>query len=354
MQDTPVLTPVAQRRRYQVRRPVRRGTMVVLIAMLLVAFFITVIFSVDVAYMQLVNTQLRTATDAAAKAAVDTLSRTEDPALARQAAIDVAERNIVAGRPMLLDPADIEFGNSNVGLSGNVATFTPNQTPFNAARIQGRKTDTSLAGGARLFFGGLLGRPRYETSLSATASRRDRDICLVIDRSGSMAGTKIADLKSAIDVFLAALGETSQRESVGLASYSTTPSRDNDLTDDLALISSTMQNMTAAGFTNIGGGMDIGREILQDGRDLDFVEKTMIVMTDGQHNTGTDPVEAADRCRDAGIVVHAITFGAGADQQRAQQVASSTGGTFNHAPTGDALRQIYREIALTLETQLTD
>jgi uncharacterized protein YegL len=328
--------------------------MVVLIAVMLVAFFVTVIFSVDVAYMQLVNTQLRTATDAAAKAAVDTLTRTEDAATARQAAIDIAERNLVAGAPLQLSADDIEFGNAEVLSDGSSMNFTPNQFPLNAARIQGRKTEGSLSGSARLFFAGLLGRPRYETSLSATASRRDRDICLVVDRSGSMDGTKIEDLKSAVTVFLAALGETPQDEFVGLASYSTGATRDHDLTQDLGLIDNTMQDMLAAGFTNIGGGIDIGNSILSDGRDSNFVEKTIIVMTDGIHNTGTDPYAAAERCRNAGIVIHAITFGAGADQVRAQEVAELTGGTFHHAPTGDDLRDIYREIALTLETQLTE
>lgn len=52
--------------------------MLPLICLMLVAFMVTVIFSVDVAYMQLVKSELRTATDAAAKAAAEALSRTQD------------------------------------------------------------------------------------------------------------------------------------------------------------------------------------------------------------------------------------------------------------------------------------
>lgn len=46
----------------------RRGAAHALIASMLVVFGITVAFSIDYAYMQLVRTELRTATDAAAKA----------------------------------------------------------------------------------------------------------------------------------------------------------------------------------------------------------------------------------------------------------------------------------------------
>ena len=327
--------------------------MLVLIAFLLVAFFITVIFSVDVAYMHLVNTQLRTATDAAAKAATDTLSRTEDVGLARQAAKDVAALNFVAGQPLVLDDADIVFGASAAG-AGDSINFVAGGLPLSATRIQGLKTAGSSSGDVGLFFGGLIGTPRYETSLQAIASRRDRDICLVVDRSGSMGGQKIIDLKSAVTVFLATLNQTPQEEFVGLASYSTNATQDQGLTVDLTQVDSTMQGLSAAGTTNIGGGIDAGRAILNNGRNSSFVEKTMIVMTDGRHNTGTNPEDAADRALADGIVIHSITFGGGAQQQRMEDIALLTGGTFNHAPNGARLIEIYREIALTLATQLTE
>ena len=205
-----------------------------------------------------------------------------------------------------------------------------------------------------MFFGRVLGTATFQPQIVATASRRDRDICLVVDRSGSMFGQKIEDLKTAVSVFLQTLTQTPQDELVGLASYSTSPSLDRQLTTDLSLINQSMQQMQARGYTNIGGGIDVGRRILAGGRGTGFVEKTMVVMTDGIHNTGTDPYGAADRAAADGIVIHAITFGSNADQARMQEVASRTGGTYNHAPNGQALIDIYREIALTLLTQLTE
>jgi Mg-chelatase subunit ChlD len=327
--------------------------MLVLIAFMLVAYFVTVVFSVDVAYMHLVRTQLRSSTDAAAKASVDLLSRTERVEVARQAARTLAGINQVAGDPLLLSGSDLVFGSSRI-LSSGAVQFIPGATPLSAARLSGRRTQGSASGEVPLFFAGLLGVAAFEPQVVTTASRQDRDICLVVDRSGSMAGQKIIDLKAAVAVFLQTLQETPQEEWVGLASYATTPSLESELTQDMAVINLAMQRMPAHGFTNIGGGIDVGRGILQRGRGSGFVEKTMVLMTDGRHNTGIDPIQAAQRARQDGVVIHAITFGSGAEQARMRQVAAITGGTFNHAPNGQALIDIYREIALTLLTTLTE
>ena len=117
----------------------RRGAMLVLVALSMVAFLATVAFSVDIAYMQLVRTRLRTATDAAARASGEALSRLQNIDAARQAAKDIAEENLVAGDPLLLDDADIVFGHSSRTGTG-AWTFDPTGTPINSIQISGRAT----------------------------------------------------------------------------------------------------------------------------------------------------------------------------------------------------------------------
>ena len=63
----------------------RRGAIVVLVAAMIIIFLGSVALSVDVAYMQLSRTKLRSATDAAARAAGEGLSRAQDVNFARQA-----------------------------------------------------------------------------------------------------------------------------------------------------------------------------------------------------------------------------------------------------------------------------
>ena len=53
----------------------RRGAIVVLVALMMIVFLASVAFSVDVAYMQLTKIKLRSAADAAARAAGEGLSR---------------------------------------------------------------------------------------------------------------------------------------------------------------------------------------------------------------------------------------------------------------------------------------
>ncbi|MCA9147864.1 MAG: hypothetical protein KDA92_01130, partial [Planctomycetales bacterium] len=129
------------------RRPrERRGALLVLIAMLMAAFFITVIFSVDVAYMHLINAQLRAATDASAKAAVEVLARTEDVAAAREAAKNLAALNMVGGKPLTLEDGDIEFGSSDTSRADGKIGFVSGGSPLSAARITGRKLDGAASG----------------------------------------------------------------------------------------------------------------------------------------------------------------------------------------------------------------
>jgi uncharacterized protein YegL len=331
----------------------RRGVIVVLFGILLTAFLAAAAFSIDVAYMHLVNSELRAATDAAAKSAVSNLSRTHDVDQARQAAIETASANLVAGRPLVLQPTDIVFGKGQLQSDGTIA-FLPGQTPLCAAKVDVSLASSSPNAPVGLFFGNLLGTGIYETELFAVAAHLDRDIALVVDRSGSMDGTKMEELKTAVTVFLNTLGQTPYPESVGLASYNGTATLDEQLTTNLAQIQATMDSLVAGGSTNIGDGIKQGNDILTAGSSSKYVEKTMILMTDGLHNTGAPPLPQARAAAGQHIVIHTITFGSGADQALMQNVAQASGGNHYHAPTGQDLIEIYEEIALTLTTILTE
>src|ERR1700749_136004 len=91
-------------------RSTRRGAMLVLIAVCLPLCIIMAAFAIDVAWMQLVRTGLRTSTDAAARAGAKQLSLSQSIATARQTAKDSAKKNLVAGAPLLLSDGDIVFG----------------------------------------------------------------------------------------------------------------------------------------------------------------------------------------------------------------------------------------------------
>ncbi len=332
----------------------RRGAMIVLLAIMIIGFLVAVAFSVDIAHMHLSRTELRSATDAAAKAAAESLSRTLDVNQAIARGQQIALENSVAGDPLILDTGDFEFGRSEADASGRFV-FNTSGSPKNSVRVLGRRTQSSPSGPVNLFFGNVFGVNFFEPQLNATATYVERDVVLVVDRSGSMLDdNKFIDLRDAIDVFVQTLQSTPVEEQVGLASYSSTASIDSLLTTDIDQITAAMLRLRANGFTSISRGMNAGKQIMDASRSAEFVERTMIVLTDGIHNTGPNPIGVANALAADNVTIHTITFGSDADQARMTQIATIGSGRHFHAVDGDQLREIYREIALTLSTMITE
>lgn len=331
----------------------RRGAMLVLIAVLLTLFMVVLAFSVDIALIQLARTELRTATDAAANAAANALADTGDEDAAIAAGTRLALANPVLDRDLELVPTDFEFGRSTRQTSGKF-TFSPDGTPANTVRVSGERTRSSRSGSIPLLFSQALGVPEFETGTQATASFSQRDIALVVDRSGSMSGGRWQGLLGAVDTFVTTLQETAAEERVGLASYSTTATGDVAVTPDLTQIQTGIRRLRPRGWTAIGRGIAAGRGILNGSTRASFVERTLIVMTDGRHNTGEAPRFQAARAAAEGITVHTITFGSGADIGRMRTVADIGGGRHYHAADAAQLRAVYREIALALRTVMTE
>ncbi len=331
----------------------RQGAMLVLILIMLVGFMVAVAFSVDIAFMQLTRTELRSATDAASKAAAVELSTSLDRDSAIRRGQEIAAANLVNGEPLLVSASEFSFGNSRELVSGKF-DFNPGRTPSNSVQVDGRRVSGSLSGPVPLFFGGFFGVNVFEPQTTSTASYIERDIVLVVDRSGSMIGQKFNELVNAINIFVTTLDSTPVDEQVGLASYNNRASEDVELTGNLAEISNTMASLPVGGFTSISRGMQAGTNLMDRSRGRDFVERTLIVMTDGRHNRGPEPAGVARRLADDGVKIHTITFGADADQPRMIDVANIGDGRHFHAENGDQLADIYREIALTLSTILTN
>ncbi|KAA1259058.1 von Willebrand factor type A domain protein [Rubripirellula obstinata] len=326
--------------------------MLVLILIMLVGFMVAVAFSVDIAFMQLTRTELRSATDAASKAAAIELSTSLDRGAAIQRGQQIAAANRVNGEPLLVDASEFTFGRSTELVSGKF-DFNAGGSPSNSVQVDGRRVAGSLSGPVPLFFGGFFDVNVFEPQTSSTASYIERDIVLVVDRSGSMAGQKFNELVNAINIFIATLSSTPVDEQVGLSSYNDTASEDVELTGDLTEISEAMAALPVGGFTSISRGMQAGSNLMDRSRSPEFVERTLIVMTDGRHNRGPEPAAVATTLADDGVIIHTITFGTDADRPRMIDVANIGGGRHFHADNGDQLAEIYREIALTLSTMMT-
>lgn len=407
-------------RRARRQRSNRRGTVMVLLAVLLPVLAILAAFCVNAAQMQLTRTELMVATDAAARAGGRAFSEEQTTLAARQAAQATGLLNQVNGSPLQIRLDEIQFGEATQGDSGKydfaempLWQVDQNLVVANAVQVEGNRDEGSLGGVIPFVFPSLFSISSFEPKLESVAMQVDRDISLVVDRSGSMdwliwpegvdpfnwdvfdealdadilgynwwgqlvyaSGenrssferwawdnyyeyddpfvSKWTALQDAVDAFLAVLDDTPQSEQVGVASYSTTGSRDSWLDEDFDTSRNAIDGLSATGATAIGLGMREGIKHFDNAAARPFASKTMVVMTDGNHNEGEDPVDAAeDFAGTYNLTIHTVTFGSDANETHMLDVANACNGKHYHAETGAQLTAVFQEIANNLPTILT-
>ena len=361
----------------------RSAAILILLLFILPAVIILVGFSVDVAHMMRVRSELRSAVDMAAKAGANALSETQDTAAATLVAQQVAAANNVAGEPLTLDAADIVFGRSSRQNDGSWQ-FVAGATPFNAMRVNGRRTNDAPDGGVPLYFGLFYGQTNYEPESTSTATVLDVDICLVLDRSSSMklatdseldglpesdprtcqaplADSRWIALDNGVDVFLNRIQQTTAQERVGVVTFAsdtynpcgetnTEVSLDQALTTDTAAVGTAIDAWATTvwnGGTYIDKGIEEAKDHLTGPQGRPLADKIMIVFTDGAY-TGEDPRIEAQVAANENIIIHTITFGAGADQLDMQAVATIGNGQHYHATDVASLEDVFAELAASL------
>ncbi len=369
----------------------RKGTIIVLVSVLIVVLIAMAAFTVDVAYMQMVRTELRASTDAAARAGAEALSRTQNKSTAIQTAIDTASRNMVGGRSHVVVPADVVLGSVNRAPSGALV-FSAGGTRLNAVRVNSSLTKGSAHGPVGLFFGGAIGTKNFSPQFAATAAQSDNDICLVIDRSHSMcfdmtgvdfsypdktltkaqAATmkpdpvysRWASLRDAVLGFFDVLETLNPQPRVGLVTWasdmglaSPAVSIDSQLSDDKYPVKYFIENRgdsAMQGATNCAAGIDAGVSLLMSDKTKPYANKILILFTDGQWNQGRNPVLAAQDAAAQGVVVHVVTLLPKANQPDMDEVAAVTGGTHYHANDRAALIAAFEVLARSIPAVLTE
>ena len=156
----------------------RRGAILVLSAFLMVIMLGMIAFALDVGVMMLTKTQLQVAADAGAMAAGAVLGAPNaNPVTVAQ---QFANLHKAGGKNVALAASDIQNGNWDA----TTRTFTPATQVGNAVKVTTRCNNTT--GGNGLFFARIFGVNSVNMSASAVAMGNPRDICFVIDLSGSM------------------------------------------------------------------------------------------------------------------------------------------------------------------------
>jgi len=185
------------------------------------------------------------------------------------------------------------------------------------------------------------------------------DIVLVLDTSGSMSergfggSTKIDAVKRVVTEFLGGL----RNDRVGIVVFSGEaivlgpPTLDYAASQKLV---DPIETGTLSGGTAIGTGLATGINVL---RDSDAKSKVVILLTDGENNSGDiTPLDAANMAKLLDVRVYtigAITLIPGADkdvssdsvdEQLMRKIAEGTGGHYYSVSDENSLAQVYREI----------
>ena len=174
----------------------RRGAVLPLFAVLLPVLLILCAFAINIAYMQLTRTELKIASDAAARAGGRAWSHHQSVSQAQLFARQAAVRNMVSGKQLRLQNSEIEFGSSVRTNSGSgrysfvtkdTAAVAAGTEEANSVRVLARFSSASRNGPVNLLMGGVGGRKTFSPEQTSVCTQLDRDVALVIDRSGSMA-----------------------------------------------------------------------------------------------------------------------------------------------------------------------
>ncbi len=183
-------------------------------------------------------------------------------------------------------------------------------------------------------------------------------VSLVVDTSGSMAGTSIQNAKMAAASLLETMKDGDRVSIVGFASDITEWSPPVALNHSTrAQLMGRIHQMMAAGGTNMYGGLTLGQSHLRAADD--FAIKRLIMISDGHANEGpSDPYTLgtlAAQGTEQGIQITSIGVGVGYDESLLSTLAVNTAGRLYHLEHANQMAIILREESnLLASTVATD
>lgn len=411
----------------------RQGNIMVLLVVILPVLVVLCAMAVNLAQIQLARTELKIATDAAARAGGRAWSNSNDHESAIDFALLAAEANNVQGAPLDLTETDIEFGNSERDGEDGRFVFVPNPNESEAELTTALRVNSTVNNTLAFQISGINS---IQQQTSTVASQVDRDIALVVDRSGSMAyfededflfneitriheahgditngqytdavadyqgvnslaklslnsreysdnvinrltgdlreyaqtvnsdyrkktraprQSRWAVLEQATAAFFDTLEESSSNERVSISSFASKSSLDLPMTHDLELAKQTVLDLYPTGSTAIGLGMETAViDLLGDARRASAIP-TILIFSDGENKKNPTPTEVATNIITANpnVIINTVTFADG-DQTEMAAVAEIGNGIHYHANDGEALIDVFREIAKSFSTVITE
>lgn len=209
------------------------------------------------------------------------------------------------------------------------------------------------------------------TTLWYTGEASDFDFMLAIDTSISMladdfTANRLEAAKEAANVFVDSIVGKSN---IGVVSFASTVFVDKELTSDKGEIKKIINQLDIkeSGGTNIGDALITSANLLViEEPEKDERSKVIILLTDGQSNTGTSVEVAVEYAKAREIIIHTIGIGteeggklfgldvvSKLDEDSLKSIAEQTNGKYFRAESKDALETVFKEIASFTERRIS-
>ena len=197
-----------------------------------------------------------------------------------------------------------------------------------------------ILGALGCVLGGLLAEVLLQATRKTSPPTVRREVCLLIDCSGSMQGSKIAEVKEAATHFLR--GQDFSRNVFAVVAFNTFPSVAATLTNDLSVLERAIGPLKANGSTAMDMAMQTAVGQLSHapaGDQVKLPPRAILLFTDGMPDkpASAPTLSIAQTARENGILIVAVGTGDAQVQYLAQvtgdskQVVSTTAGKFLEA-----------------------
>lgn len=138
------------------------------------------------------------------------------------------------------------------------------------------------------------------------------DIVLVLDRSGSMTGAPLANVKTRADTFIDIIDEATDGSQdgaigsgsrIGIVSFSDTAAADTQLITSVAALKSAVNGLNAGGSTNHADAFAKAVQLFEPASPN---ARVIVMFTDGKTTSGVPPAPVAAAARASGIIIYCI------------------------------------------------